>query len=157
MSVNKHLPHLLVLPEDDANRQLANGFQLEIDLTRQRQMQVLPVADGWLAVLELFVSDHVPTMTRYANRFIVLLIDFDRNDDRLDYAKSRIPHDLKDRVFILGAWSEPEDLEAPLEEVGSALARDCRDETDLSWNHELLRHNAAELARLRELVRPILF
>jgi hypothetical protein len=26
MSINKHLPHFLVLPEDDANRQIANGF-----------------------------------------------------------------------------------------------------------------------------------
>jgi hypothetical protein len=28
MSVNKYLPHVLVLPEDDANRQLANGFHV---------------------------------------------------------------------------------------------------------------------------------
>jgi hypothetical protein len=157
VSANKHLPHVLVLPEDDADRQLANGFRLELDSARQRQMQVDPVARGWLAVLELFVSDHVPAMTRYANRFIVLLIDFDRKDDRLDYAKSSIPDHLKDRVFILGVWSNPQDLQAPLEEIGSALARDCRDETNTTWGHELIRHNAGELARLRERVRPILF
>jgi hypothetical protein len=29
MSVNKYHPHVLVLPEDDANRQLANGFLLD--------------------------------------------------------------------------------------------------------------------------------
>ena len=29
MSVNKYQPHVLVLPEDDANRQLANGFLLD--------------------------------------------------------------------------------------------------------------------------------
>jgi hypothetical protein len=29
MSVNKYLPHVLVLPEDDANRQMANGFFLD--------------------------------------------------------------------------------------------------------------------------------
>jgi len=39
MSVNGHLPHVLVLPEDDANRQLANGFVLDLDqafLTQSR-------------------------------------------------------------------------------------------------------------------------
>ncbi len=41
MSVNRHLPHVFVLPEDGANRQLAKGFHLEVDWTRQRQMQVL--------------------------------------------------------------------------------------------------------------------
>lgn len=32
MSVNKERPHVLILPEDDANRQLANGFQLDFAL-----------------------------------------------------------------------------------------------------------------------------
>jgi hypothetical protein len=157
VSANKHLPHVLVLPEDDANRQLANGFRLELDSNRQRQVQIDPVAGGWLAVLELFVLVHIPGMARYANRCIVLLIDFDRKDDRLAYSKSKIPDHLRGRVFILGVWSEPQDLQAPLEEIGSAMARDCRDETDATWSHELLQHNTNELARLRERVRPILF
>ena len=157
MSANKHLPHVLVLPEDDDNRQLANGFQLELDSVRQRQLQIDPVAGGWLAVLELFVSVHVSAMARYPNRFVVLIIDFDRKDDRLSYAKSKIPEDLRERVFVLGVWSEPKDLRMPLEEIGSALARDCREETDVTWGNELLQHNASELARLRDRVRPILF
>jgi hypothetical protein len=60
-------------------------------------------------------------------------------------------------VFILGVWSRPEELQMPREEMGSALARDCRDETNATWSHELLQHNANELARLREHVRPILY
>ncbi len=63
-------------------------------------------------------------------------------------------------MFVLGVWSEPEDLRADLgsyETIGLALARDCREETDQTWEHCLLQHNAAELMRLRESVRPILF
>lgn len=30
MSVNRHKEHILVLPEDDANRQMANGLVLEM-------------------------------------------------------------------------------------------------------------------------------
>ncbi len=47
MSVNRALPHVLVLPEDDANRQIANGFLLALDSSVQRRIQVLPRrADG---------------------------------------------------------------------------------------------------------------
>ncbi len=158
MSVNKNKPHIYVLPEDDANRELANGFHLEINSTRQ--MQVLRVAGGWHNVLSLFKSEHVSEMQRYPNRFMVLLVDFDGRQDRGDAAKATVPADLTDRVFILGTWTEPEDLKTALgsyETIGSELARDCREETDITWEHDLLRHNASELQRLRERVRPILF
>ncbi|HEX4229241.1 MAG TPA: hypothetical protein VHZ07_11265 [Bryobacteraceae bacterium] len=59
MSVNKFKPHVLILPEDDANRQLANGFLLALDPIVQRNVQVLPVAGGWIEVLHCFKSDHV--------------------------------------------------------------------------------------------------
>jgi hypothetical protein len=84
VSANKNRPHVLVLPEDDANRQLANGFRPELDWNRQRQIQIDPVAGGWRAVLERFISDHIPAMGKYANRLMILLIDFDRDDNRLD-------------------------------------------------------------------------
>jgi hypothetical protein len=91
---------------------------------------------------------------------VILLIDFDSNDQRMENATNRVPARLRDRVFILGAWNEPQDLTRAglglFEPIGSALAQDCREETDTIWGHELLRHNAAELARLREQVRPIL-
>lgn len=159
MSGNRFQPHVLVLPEDDANSQLANGFHLQVALIRQ--MQVLPVAGGWIEVLDQFESDHVAGMDRYINRFMVLVIDFDRRDDRLAVAKARIPVRLTERVFILGAFSEPQDLKrarlGDYETIGSAMAQDCRDETDATWGHDLLQHNSSELDRLRERVRPILF
>lgn len=37
------------------------------------------------------------------------------------------------------------------------MAEDCREGTNTMWDHELLRHNAGELERLRKRVRPILF
>jgi hypothetical protein len=64
-----------VLPEDEANSQLANGFHLQVDPARQRQMQVLPVAGGWTQVLERFLSNHVVDMNQCPDRYMVLLID----------------------------------------------------------------------------------
>ena len=166
MSVNRDRPHVLVLPEDDANRQLATGFHLEVDLARQRQMQVLPVAGGWMEVLNRFKTEHVDNMIRLPNRHLVLLVDFDNRQDRLDRIRRDVPPGISERVFVLGVWSRPEALKqkqasmgslGSFETIGSALATDCRQGTDSTWKHEPLRHNLGELDRLNEHVRPILF
>jgi len=108
MSVNRYQPHILVLPEDDANRQLANGFLL--DIPNIGQIQILAEAGGWTQVRDRFVSDHIDGMRKYDGRFMVLLIDFDDHVNRLKTVKARIPNDLVDKVFILGTLSEPEAL-----------------------------------------------
>ncbi|MCX6623007.1 MAG: hypothetical protein NTY38_18455 [Acidobacteria bacterium] len=161
MSVNKYQPHLLVLPEDDANRQLANGFLLELDRAVLTRIQVLPEVGGWITVLNDFESDHISGMIRYPNRYMVLLIDFDGEQERLTTAKERIPQHLRERVFVLGVLREPEDLKraglGDYETIGGGIARDCREQTDTISGHELLRHNTGEFGRLRQHVRPILF
>lgn len=157
--MNKMVPHVLVLPEDDANRQLANGFQLAPSLDTRR-LQILEVAGGWLEVLERFKTDHIAEMERNPNRYMVLLLDFDRRGNRLQEIAAEIPAQLNDRVLVLGTWSEPEELRQAFgsyEKIGLALAKDCRDDGDDTWSHVLLKHNAGELARLRQRVRPILF
>lgn len=160
MNVNKYQPHVLVLPEDDANRQLANGFLLDPFLS-PRRIQVLEEVGGWNEVLERFKSDHIVGMDRYPDRYMVLLIDFDGREDRLVSAKAAIPAHLTDRVFILGVWIEPEALRqarlGSYEAIGSKMAKDCREQTDTTWGHGLLRHNSSELNRLRKHVVPILF
>ena len=92
---------------------------------------------------------------------MVLLIDFDGAPERLNLAKTFIPDHLIDRVFVLGVLTEPEklktDLGRPYEAIGMAMAQDCREETDTTWGHALLRHNTVEISRLRDRVRPILF
>lgn len=104
----------MVLPEDDANRQIANGFHLQIDLALQRRMQVLPVAGGWNDVLDQFRSEHISELTRHPNRIMVLLIDCDGDADRRRVAKTSIPPTLTERVFILGVLTEPEQLKPDL-------------------------------------------
>jgi hypothetical protein len=159
MSVNKYRPHVFVLPEDDANRQLANGFLLELESTRQ--MLVEKPAGGWLEVLNVFETEHIVQMENCHDRNVVLLIDFDdaNVEERLQTVKNRIPDRLADRVFVLGSRNEPEDLKelGSLEAVGKGMARDCRNETRTVWDHPFLRHNVVELERLRQQVRPILF
>ncbi len=98
-------------------------------------------------------------MNRYPKRFMILLIDFDGRESRILEARHEVPAELADRVFILGVLTQPERLKAgrTYEDIGLDMAKDCREGTNTIWNHELLRHNAGELDRLRERVRPILF
>jgi len=158
MAVNRYQRHVLVLPEDDANRQIANGFELKAST---RQLQILTEVGGWTRVCDAFVNDHIRGMEKYPGRHIILLVDFDENAGRLDQVRNDIPEHLRDRVFVIGAFSTPEELRkaglGTYESIGGALADDCRDGTAIAWEHELLRHNEGELNRLRESVCDILF
>jgi hypothetical protein len=160
LSINKYRPHLFVLPEDDANRQIANGFLLCPNLN-ERAIQILPPRGGWMKVLEFFTKEHVPEMIKYKERQVVLLIDFDMDCDRFHYATSKIPNDLKERVFIIGVKSVPEDLRKKLRKsfecIGKDLAQDCIDKTNDVWGHELLIHNNIELVRMITKIKPFLF
>jgi hypothetical protein len=156
---NKYLPHLMVLPEDDANRQLAGGFVLGV--RHDRRIRVLPEAGGWSVVLDRFLSDYVSEMRKYYERHMVLLLDFDERDNRPDQIRAQIPDDLTDRVFILGVQSEPEALKraglGSLEHIGARLAIECREGKREIWAHDLLKINASELDRLQQVVRGFLF
>lgn len=162
MATNKFLPHVLGLPEVDANRQIARGFRLDDGLLNsQRQIQVLPIAGGWCRVVELFLSEHVREMDRYTNRFMILLVDFDGSEGRRAEITAQIPLRLSERVFILGSSGEPEDLRRDLaasyECIGSGMAKDCRAQTSHVWGHKMLLDNTSELIRLRVSVCPFLF
>ena len=161
MSVNKHQPHVMVLPEDDANKDIANGFQLAMDQRAQRQLQILPEAGGWAHVLDAFERDQIQDLEKYPDRYLVLVIDFDNVAGRRGFAETRIPAHLRDRVFILGTRSEPEELRRETglkyDAIGERLAEDCRQRTTSFWDQDLLADNGPELTRLFERVRPILF
>jgi hypothetical protein len=161
--INKYVPHVLVLPEDDADRQIANGFMLSIDIFKQRAIQILPHSGGWAQVVDDFLNNHTRDMVHYSERRMILLIDFDNHfPDRLNYISERIPHVLSNRVFVLGTLSEPEKLKTALnnlslENIGMALYDDCNHHTQNVWGNPLLKHNQDELSRLYQDVRPFLF
>ena len=76
--------------------------------------------------------------------------------------RSVIPDNLVGRVFVLGSKTNPEALKrafqaSSLEDIGSGMAKDCRDGTDVVWSHDLLIHNKDELERLRQRVGSWLF
>lgn len=160
MSVNKFKPHLLVLPEDDANRQIINGVLLVPQLNANA-IYVRRSAGGWHKVLKSFVDNEIAEMERYPERFLLLLIDFDQQSDRLTIARAKIPQHLRERVFVLGVFSEPEELKKEqgisYEKIGGHLAKDCPDVAGDLWAHRLLSHNREELEHLMIGVNGFLF
>jgi hypothetical protein len=161
MRVNKYRPHILVLAEDQANIDIVNGFLLHPSCD-SRAIDVRRPAGGWSHVRDEFAAVHVAGMRRWPKRRMIPLIDCDQQDGRLSAVREVIPNDIEDRVFVIGAWSDPERLRAALgcsrfEELGERLATECREGARDTWNHELLRHNADEVARMARQLRPILF
>lgn len=57
-----------------------------------------------------------------------------------------VPRELRDRVFVLGVWSEPERLKADLnsrtlEKIGTRILRACSGEPEEIWAQLLLKYN----------------
>ena len=161
MSVNDYKPHLMVLPEDDANRQIVNGFLLDPSLN-QRVIQPLPIAGGWVKVREDLLAFQTAQLRKYPDRHLVLLIDFDDQvAERTQSFQEVIPGDVCERVYVIGTQDEPEalrkDFGVSLEKIGEQLAHACAHGKAGLWDHPMLQHNRAEVARLSQNVRPFLF
>ncbi|MDD1415931.1 hypothetical protein MEN41_15225 [Dolichospermum sp. ST_con] len=165
--INRYNPHLIILPEDDHNRQIANGFKQDLNVNFD-VIQTLAIARGWRKVLEEFEKNHISKMRQYPQMNMLLLIDFDDDqEDRFSYAKDYIPEDIRNRVFILGVKIEPRDLKKDVlnnfnhiksfENIGEALAKECAENKNELWGHDLLIHNKPELERMVVSVKPFLF
>lgn len=161
MSGIKYGRHVVVVPEDDANRKLVNGFKSHWAVA-ERDLIVLPEAGGWMAVLDVFNRDVAPVMRKNTALYTVLVLDFDEEgDDRRAFCVGRVPDDLISRTFLIGTSDEPEDLKRELnltlEQIGFALAGECASQRWVIWGHNHLAHNQPELARLLPTLHPILF
>ena len=160
MMVNYYRPHVWLIPEDDADRQLANGF-MNHDAVDDNRISVRAPAGGWSKVLDVFENEYVPRLRNYRDHHVVMLIDFDDVEGRMTQFEQRIPDDVRSRVFVIGPKDEPEDLKRELgmtfEKIGRELAQNCLEGGYDLWQHPHIRHNNAELQRLVAAVRPILF
>ena len=160
MTMNKYAPHVYVIPEDAANRQIADGFVLH-PRVRETRIQVVPPAGGWPKVLKTFGDEYLPKLRDNPNTHVVMLIDFDDNiEKRTADFEQAIPAPFRARVFVVGSKRTPEVLKQQVkksfEEIGGSLAEDCEAGTAL-WGHEQLSHNEADRKRLVDTVMPFLF
>lgn len=162
MSPNRYKPHLLVWFEDDAYREIGNGFVENPALDLRVTDRSKPPFGGWHKVVDELDNINTYKMSKYTDRYILLLVDYDRSSDRLNQINDKIPEYLKDRIFTLGAFSEQEDLRAQLnmsfERIGRVLSQECSEKKWALWEHDLLKHNKSELGRMMApSVRRFLF
>lgn len=153
--MNRELPHLLVLAEDRANEEIANGFFTHSGLALGK-IKMLPIAGGGLKAVNAALGYCHKYLSRYQNAHLVLLIDFKEDVEIAAKARARLldasPLE-SERVFIVGCQFEPEDLRRALglslEKIGYQLAEECLTAPGDCWSHPQLIHNQEELARLR--------
>ena len=159
--MNKYMDHVYVIPEDDANRQIANGF-VDHHGVRDRRIQVMPVAGGWRNVLKTFKDEYVQQLKGNPKVHVVMLVDFDGHfDERRAEFEGEIPGEIKPRVFVVGSRTTPETLKNALNKgfdvIGECLASDCDAGTTAHWGHGELAHNQPDRQRLEQAVKPFLF
>lgn len=157
--INKYRDHLLILPEDDANKDLALGFVQRVPKGAECVF-IESVAGGWASARERLVG-LAATMQKFSKRRVLVLVDFDRSETRREDVLRDVPDAVRDRVFLVGVRPEPEALQNALghrsrEAIGAQLAEECLTDSGALWQHELLAHNAAELDRLQREVLPFL-
>lgn len=159
--MNKYAPHVYVIPEDDRDRQIADGFVLHHQV-KDTRIQVVPPAGGWPNVLKTFRDEYIPKLRDYRDAHVIMVIDFDNQvEKRKADFEQEIPEEFKVRVFVIGPKHTPETLKNELkksfEEIGTSLADDCGADTTALGGHEQLNHNDADRQRLVQAVKPFLF
>jgi hypothetical protein len=159
MSPNLYQKHLLVIPEDKANQDIVNGFLLRVE-SNARQLQVLGLANGWIKGKDKLLDLCRDRLKENRNAHALLLVDYDKVPARGSNIRSLISDDIKDRVFVIGVWTEPEELKSAnqnYEQIGGRIADGCKDNNSDFWQHELLLHNLDEVKRLSEAFHDLFF
>src|SRR5690606_13207530 len=99
-AMSKFQPHLIIIPEDEANDAIAIGFSTH-DAVDNRRIQRKKVAGGWNKAVELSKAQY-DYLKAYPTAHLLMLIDMDGNPSRREQVTASIPDDLKNRVFVLG-------------------------------------------------------
>ncbi|MFN0134603.1 MAG: hypothetical protein ACKVS9_00625 [Phycisphaerae bacterium] len=159
--MNKYEPHVIVLPEDDATRQLATGF-VDYPAVHAHRIRVVSPAGGWVKAVDLMCSSYMPHMRSYNSAHLVLVIDFDKDSDRYRTAiEPRVPAELRNRVFVFGPLTNVEVLKREArrktEELGRDLASECERGESQQWSMPELQHNLPERDRALQCIRSIIF
>lgn len=157
--VNKFKPHLFIVPEDDADRQIAVGFQMHLEANGR--MQIVDVAGGWLKVVNVIKDEYVPLLNNNPNTHVLGIIDCDKDADRIAEQLKTFPAGIRNRIFLLGVNENPQEFKRSTKmhfaQIGEKLADECyKDELDL-WNHEMLSYSSIEALRAKNALRELVF
>lgn len=160
--MNKYKDHLIIVAEDEALHAVVNGFLLNNSINTNT-CKLMPYSRGWTKV-EDQTSGYSRDLEKTPCRRVLFVIDFDKNGKRLNRFKCKFPQELHDRMFVIGPWSNVENLKTCLgsqscENVGRTLSEACpiNSKKTGAWSCKELSHITSEAQRLCENVKNFLF
>jgi hypothetical protein len=160
VSYNKFNDHIVVLPEDDAIRQIAVEFQRSVGI-RDRFVTVEMPLGGWEKVRDRFATEWKRRLNASPKLRIVMLVDFDRDMDRRLGFEEVIGESLRNRAFVIGWPDNAEALRVSLNKslglIGKDAAESCVSNNPDFWQHERLRNNVDTVKQIRSEVQAFLF
>lgn len=170
MSINRQRKHVIFFGEDEATRNLAQGF-CESEKINDLKCEVWSTyGTGWQSTIDAIETVR---MSRYPQTHLVLVIDLDRRgEDRIAALKREIANcPCKDRVYIIGCTKDVQALQrsfTPVNSIGKLSAQETgrtiadRSSKDVScmegvWGDSSLVHNKDELERLCRNLKDVIF
>ncbi len=158
MSVNLFKPHLVILPEDEKNRDIALAVQRHLPRAFANQIKIENPLRGWLKTLDAIDLVYQPNKDE---QYIVAVIDFDDNlEERHQMIAKRFEENgyNKGHVFVIGAKSEAENVwQMPIlqDKTLRLENEDYLKFTDRFWTSDQLVHNRATLEALCQMVHKV--
>ncbi len=160
---NKYADELLVIAEDYATMQIAQGFA-ESQGVDVRRVRVLPCRSGWQDVA---VGMRNVRLDLYLKRHCLAVVDFDGCGEQRRRTFRQLLEEngvALERAYVMGPASNAEKMRRTLMErgyavrhlsdVGRSLARACFQSQPFELlRSEELAHNAGELQRLCAAVK----
>lgn len=170
MSINRQQEHVIFFGEDEATRDLAQGFVESAKINELRCDVWHTFGTGWQSTVEAI---ELVNMVRYPLTRLVLVIDLDRKGvHHIDKIKREIAESpFKDRVYVIGGAKDVQALQRAFvaansigkmseQDTGRKIADECfKDESCIEgvWANPELVGNVAELVRLCRDAKDIIF
>ena len=156
MGRNNYREHLLVIFEDQAYKDYYLGFANHA-LFNDSQIYDGDIFGGWTKIQEQVNDENSVTLehlSRFENAYVLALLDCDKDINRIDSIRRKIPNIYQDRIFFLSSFDEAEHLKDDLgqgkkETIGYQLAQHCYDNDSSLWKVPMLNHNLPEIEKLK--------
>lgn len=103
------------------------------------------------SMMKIVTLEH---LSRFENAYVLALLDCDKDINRIDNIRRKIPNIYQDRIFFLSSFDEAEHLKDDLgqgkkETIGYQLAQHCYDNDSSLWKVPMLNHNLPEIEKLK--------
>lgn len=170
MSINRQQKHVIFFGEDEATRNLAQGFIEGENINELRCDVWHTFGTGWKSTTEAM---ELVGMSRYPLTHLILVIDLDRQEKHhIEDLKQEIDQtSFSDRVYVIGGSKDVQALQRAFtaansigkisaQDTGREIANQCfKDESCVEgvWCDPALEHNRTELERICRNLKDIIF